>query len=260
MATNEKNGGFWPSWESNKLFSVLLAILLVYGIVWIFVSIQKTMAEANQVGVADQMAPTISVTGVGDASAVPDTVEVDLTITVDAATANLAQDQGNAKSAALVTALQEAGIAETDMQTTEYNVTAVYDYDVSPAVITGYRSTQTVTLDVANVELAQTAIAKAGDLGVSQIGDLRMTVADEDEALAAAREAAISDAYAQAVSIAAAMGQELGGVVSYYESQGGYYPYYSRSMMAESSMMDASGIVAGENDYEMNVTITYSLK
>lgn len=257
MATNGRSGGFWPSWEENKLFSVLLAVLLVYGIVWVFVSIQKTMAEARHVGVADQMAPTISVTGTGDASETPDTIEVDLTVVVDAASANAAQDEGSENTVALLAALRELGIEEADIQTTDYRVAPVYDYDVSPAVITGYRATQTITVEAGDKAMGEAVVAKAGDLGVTEIGDLRLTVADEDDALATAREEAIANAYEQAKAIADAMGQQLGRVVSYYESQGGYYPYVSA--VAERSFDGAANIAVGENDYEVNVTVTYSL-
>lgn len=247
-------------WEENKVFSVLLAIFLVYSIVWVFVSIQKTMAEARHIGVSDQLAPSISVTAEGSASQVPDKAEVDLTILNRAATSSFAQEVNDAGMSSLIAAMRGLGIEDKDLQTTAYRVSPLYDYDVSPAVINGYEATQTLTVSITDMAKTDAVLAAAGDLGVDQIGDVRLSVTDESEVLAAARAEAIADAYAQAVDIAHAMGQDLGGVVSYYESQGGSYPYASsRSFDAmEGAMMGE--IVEGENESVVNVTITYALE
>ncbi|MBI1908256.1 SIMPL domain-containing protein [Candidatus Uhrbacteria bacterium] len=260
MATNGRSGGFWPAWEENKLFSLLLAILLVYVIVWVFVNIQKTMVEAEHIGVADQLAPTISVNGTGTASEVPDLAKVDLTMVVRAETSSFAQDLSDKGMENLADAMRALGIEETDLKTTGYGVSPVYDYDVSPAAIVGYEARQTLTVTIRDTAKTESVLSAAGDLGVDEIGDVRMEVADESEVLAAAREEAIADAYAQAVAIADAMGATLGDVVSYYEYQGGdYYPYYSRSMMAE-DMMGSGEILEGENEYEVSVTINYAIE
>ncbi|HCC83331.1 TPA: hypothetical protein DEP96_00615 [Candidatus Uhrbacteria bacterium] len=258
----EKQTSFWPEWRSNKLFTLLLAIALVYGIVWLFVQIEKTFVEIDQVGVADQMPATITVTGEGKASQVPDEAEVDLSITSTGATSNEAQDTNSTAMNALLAKMKSLGIVAADLQTSQYNLSQTYDYDVSPAKVIGYQVTQSLTVTMRDTSLADKVLAAAGDLGVTNIGNVALTVSDTTKVVSDARQLAITKAQVQAASIASAMGQRIGSVVSYNESTGGSpYPYYS-GMMADKAMGGAPSpeIAVGSNESVVNVTITYSLR
>lgn len=256
---SRNGGGFWPSWEESKLFTVLVAILLVYGIVFLLVEIRKTVEETDHVGFADQMAPTITVTGEGEASAAPDLREVDLTTSIEASTANAAQDGNSEQMSALITALRELGIEENDLQTASYSVHPVYDYDVSPAQVRGYEASQTLTVTIRDKDLVSSVLTIAGDQEVAYIGDVRLSIEDTSEIKAEAREEAVREARREAAAIAAAMGAELGAVVSYYESQGGY-PYYYAERDAMLSADKAVEIPEGENEVSVSVTVTYALE
>lgn len=253
-----RNEGFWPSWGESKLFTVLLAILMVYGIVFLLVEIRKTVEETDHVGFADQVAPTITVTGEGEASAAPDLREVDLTTSVEAATASAAQDANSEQMSSLVAKLKELGIEEKDLQTAGYSVHPVYDYDVSPAAITGYEARQTLTVTIRNKDLVSSVLTIAGDLEVAYIGDVRLSIEDTTEVKTEAREEALREARQQALAIAQAMGAELGSVVSYYESEG-YTPYYSRSVYDQAEGA-APEVPEGENEVTVSVTVTFAIE
>lgn len=252
----------WPSWEDNKLFTVLLAILMVYGIVFLLVQTQRTYKEAQRAGYADQTAPTISVTGEGNASAASDLREVDLTVREEGTTANAAQDANAESMNGIIAAMKELGIESKDLQTSSYNVSPRYDYDASPAKIVGYEAMSTLTVTIRDAELVSSVLTIAGDKGVEYIGDVRFSIEDTTEMENEAREEALQEARAQAESIADAMGAELGRVVSYYESSGSAYPYYmERSLAAaDSAIGSAPDIEEGENEVSLSVTVTYALE
>ncbi len=241
------------------MFTVLLAIILVYTIVLMYEKITLATRQITTAGYADQTAPTISVSGSGSASASPDLREVDLTMTATGATANAAQDAQSTKVATLLAALKALAIEDDDVQTANYSVYPTYDYDQSPAVITGYEASQTITVTMRDAALVASVLQVAGDNGVTTINDVALTIEDTSVLEAEARIAALAEARAQAEAIASAMGVRLGKPVSYYESTGGSYPmYYSKEMMSADSAVPS--IPEGENEVTMTVNVTYAIE
>jgi uncharacterized protein len=261
MASWEKNStSIWPSWQENKMFTVLLGIMMVYGIVWMGVNIKSAIKESHTVGFSELAAPTISVSATGKASVVPDIATVDLTVELTASTAAEAQTDASEAMTAVINAMKELDIESADLQTSSFSTSEVYDYDVSPAVITGYRSSQTLTVKIRNTELIEEVIDAGPANGATSVSSLRYEVDDETVVQQEARVEAMADAKEQAKQIAEAMGVRLGRVVSYSESSGGSYPMYLG--MAEAAM-DSAGVKTtvevGTEDVELTVYVTYSL-
>ncbi len=256
------NNSIWPTWQEHKLFTVLLAIILVYTIVLMYEKITLTTREVATAGYADQMAPTITVSGNGTASASPDLRSVDLTMTATGATSNAAQDAQSVKMTSLLTSLEALAIADADIKTFNYSVYPTYDYDQSPAAITGYEASQTVTVTMRDAQLVASVLQVAGDNGITSINDVALTIEDTSALEAEARVEALAEARSQAQSIADAMGATLGKPVSYYESTGGSYPtYYSKEMMGMGSADSAMPTIPeGENEVTMSVTVTYAIE
>ena len=87
----------------------------------------------------------------------------------------------------------------------------------------------------------------------------------EDDKLVAreARDAAITDAKAEADKLAASLGVKLVRIVSFNENGGGYpAPMYARDMMLQSGKAEVSNpvIPVGVNKVESNVTIVYEIR
>lgn len=238
-------GGFWPHWHDNKLFALLLAILLAYAIVWMAGMIRTQ-------GHVKQMAPSISVTATGDAVLETDLATVDLGVTSAGATGDAAQDANTEKVNALLTKLKELGIEERDLQTTNYSIYPQYDYNVSPPAVVGYEATQTVTARIRNKDMVGSILATAGDLGATNVGNVRYEADDSSDAEATARAEAIAKAHRQAEEIAESLGVQLADVISYSESFGQPpYPY----AMADEGRGGAGVPVIEEGEPEVSVTI-----
>lgn len=251
----------WPSWQENKLFTVLLGILLAYLIVFMGAKIRETMFASNNIGYADQPAPMLSVNATGITYVSSDVATLDLGIANTAATAAAAQDANTKAMNAMIAGLREAGLADEDMKTSAYNVYPQYDYNQSPAVVVSYEASQTLTVKIRNQDLVSTVLEKAGILGATSIGSLRYEADDRTTAEAEARQEAIAQAYEQALRIADTMGARLGRVVSYSESSGvpsyGYGGYAYDYAREESS---SPTIQPGEEEVAMTVYINYALE
>lgn len=261
MASWEKNStSIWPSWQENKMFTVLLGIMMVYGIVWMGVNIKSALKQSQTVGFSELAAPTISVSATSKASAVPDIATVDVTVERTATTAREAQADASASMTAVINAMKDLNIERADLQTSSFSTSPVYDYDVSPAVLSGYRSSQELTVKIRNTDLVDEVIDAGPANGATSVSSLRYEVDDDTVAQQEARVEAMAEAKVQAQQIARAMGARLGRVVSYSESTGGSSPkYYGVADMAMDDLEARTTIEVGTEDVELTVYVTYSV-
>jgi hypothetical protein len=162
----------------------------------------------------------ISVTGMGEVTGTPDTVEVDLGVsvlgeTVDEATATAAE-----RAEAVIAALTSNGVAEEDITTTDYSIYPEYDYSGNQERLVGYRVTNTVRAKIRDLDTTGTvldaATAAAGD--EARVSGLRFSIEDNAELVSSAREAAWADALAKATQLADLSGQTLGAATSITET------------------------------------------
>lgn len=254
------NNCLWPSWKENRGFALLLGIIMAYSIVFLGAKIRETMLSTANIGVADQPAPIISVTTTATASVASDLATVDLGITNTASSAGAAQATNTEKMNAMIAGMKELGIEAKDLKTSSYNVNPQYDYNKSPAVVVGYEASQTLTVTMRDQDLVNSVVAKAGDLGATNIGSLRYTVEDRSIAEAKARADAIAKAYEQSLAIADSMGARLGRVVNYSEMNTPNYPIPYYAMAESTTNAPRPDIQPGQEEITMTVYITYAIK
>ena len=218
-------------------------------------------AEAPAATAADR---TLQVVGRGTTTVVPDQLRFTVTVSAERDALDDALAAANTTMRDVLRALEAQGVAEEDTQTVGLSMNPEYYYPSSgPPVLTGYRVTQRLRVDVQQLEsggAAVTAVVESGP-GV-RVGDLRLVVGDPEQAVAEAREAAIADAQAKAEQYAAASGATVGEVMSIREvSAPANRP---APVFAQRATYDlAAGKVpirAGESDLAVRVQVVWSLE
>lgn len=250
-----------------------LALLAVLVLLSLFL-VAKTWDAAFG---RDQFDPinTITVTGMGEASAVPDIAQINFTVTESAATVKEAQDNATKKTDAALGAVKKLGVADKDVKTASYNVSPKYEYQ-SPCPpgamctssivsgtprIVGYDVSQSVEVKVRDTTKAGDVLQALGTLGVQNISGPNFMVDDDNGVKNEARAKAIADARAKAKELAKELGVSLGKVVSY--SEGGNYPmaaYTKSSGMMDARLESAPTLPVGENTSNMTVNVTYEIR
>lgn len=252
--------------------AVLIALVLLSVLL-----LAKSINEFSHVGQrsATDVQDMITVQGKGEVFAVPDIATFSFSITEEGKDVAEANNKSSTKNNAVMKYLKDAGIADKDIQTTDYNANPKYDYNQivcikypcpssSPKLV-GYEVSQTVSVKVRNTDKAGDILSKVGALGVTNISGLTFTIDDSEVLKAEARAKAIEDAKAKADVLAKALGVKIVGVSSYYEDQGGVaYPAYAM----ESKAMGIGGgaptvapdIAKGQNKITTNVNVTYRIK
>lgn len=193
-------------------------IMLVLSV---FVLAACNAGPAAQVGAANTTAQpvdggvsnrdnTISVSGTGQVMGHPDTVVVDLGVSVLRPNVDSATSTAAELARAVIDALIGEGVIEDDIQTTNYSLWPEYDYSNEQQRIVGYRVSNTVRAKIRDVASAGAVIDAAVVAGGSDtvVNGVSFDLEQNRELIAAAREAAWSDALAKAEQLA-----ELAGVV-----------------------------------------------
>lgn len=264
--------------QSKRLFNAVLA-LLILGSLYLLsrvITEVKTSTNIGRMPVQSQ----ISVTGTGDAYAIPDIATVSYDVSHEAKTVSEAQENVTKRANDILAYLKEAGIKETDVKTTNYQIYPHYEYNTRPVVcydtascqardnrvFVGYNVTSSFLVKIRKVEDAGKILAEIGNRKVTNLSGLSFTVENEEATKALARKNAIEDAQRKAEILARDLGVSLGKISSFSESGDGYYPmYYSKSAMMDSAMGGGMGgapspeLPAGQNKTTSQVTITYEI-
>ena len=236
----------------------MLRILLVALLLPLAAHAQLRAAHAQE-ATAQEGQPTISVSATGTATVTPDMAIVRLAVVREAETAHAALDSSNAATSAVLRALEEAGIAARDVQTSGLNIRPRYASQALPEDeprIAGYTVTNGVTVRVRELARLGEILDRAVTLGVNSGGDIAFTNADTDAPEAEARRDAVARATAQARTLAEAAGVSLGPVLSIREN-GGDAPF-PRPMAMESRARVP--IAAGETEYSVSVSMRWAIE
>lgn len=218
---------------------------------------------------------TITVSGEGKSSATPDIAKISFTVQESAADVKSAQDAATKKANDAIAAMKDAGIADKDVTTSNYNVSPQYSNSVQPCTpgvyctqvtsnkIIGYQVSESVEVTVRDVSKAGDVVAKLGALGVQNISGPNFTFDDNNGVLNDARANAIQNAHDKAVELAKELGVSLSDVVSYTDQNGGYpYPMYDKAISASGSGVAAPtpNLPVGEQQQTVSVQVTYRIK
>jgi uncharacterized protein len=208
----------------------------------------------------------ITVVGTGKASGTPDVANISVGVETVAASVQQAVDDNKAKMTQLLDALQSLGIADKDIQTSNYGV---YTERQSVPVPDGkgdqgpvsYHVTNQVNVIVRDVNKLGDVLDKVVAAGANNIYGVNFSVADTSKLQAGARAKAIEDAKSRAESLAKLAGVALGDVMSVSEIIGGSGPIYG---VMESAKMGSGGggapIQPGELEVNMSVQVTFAIK
>ena len=222
------------------------------------------MLALSAPALAEDMRPTISVTGEGRVEARPDMATISLGVTTEGDTAKAALEANNSALAAVIERLKAAGTEDRDIQTSGLSLSPRYDYNATDSSgqnqITGYIAANLVTVRVRNLDGLGTTLDSAVSDGANTLNGLTFGLQEPGPATDAARKEAVADARHKAELYAGAAGVKLGRVLSISE-QGGYAP--PMPLMAEAAgFQDARASVpveAGEVGVTATVSILYEL-
>lgn len=258
---HEKHSTIWPRWQENRLFTLLLAVLAIYGIAWLGSNVSYTMKNTSLLG--HSTFNTFTANGEGKVIAIPNIASTEVGITTQNANAATAQDENNKKMSALTAAMKKLGIADADLKSTNYSVYPQYDYVNGRQDLKGYTVSQSLQVKVRDLSKVSEVLKTAAESGSNQVSGLSFTVDDPANLRMEARNKALEDARKNAEQIARGLGARVGRVTSYYENSAPVnqpMPYFAKEdAMGGGREVSVPSIQPGSNEIMVGVSVTYEL-
>jgi uncharacterized protein len=203
----------------------------------------------------------LSVTGVGEVRAVPDQAALSAGVTTTAATAAAALSENATKMTAVFAMLKRLGIPETDIQTSNFNVSPQYsNNDNAPQRIVGYQVGNQVDLTLEDVKKLGPALDALVASGANQINSVGYSIRDAAPFLTRAREAAVADALARAQTYAKAAGMTLGPIASIQEGANDLVRPMYNVVAVTAARRAETPTAAGEQSITASVSIVFEIK
>jgi uncharacterized protein YggE len=202
-------------------------------------------ADATNTSPQSVTAPfrTLSVTGTGKILLVPDLAYINIGVRSEAADVSSALAANNTQATAITDALKAVGIEEKDLQTANFNVYSMQQYDQmgQPSYI-NYAVENTLYVTVRDLTKLSQVLDTALSAGANQIYGINIDLADRQGPLSQARDLAIKDAQAKALAVAATSGVTLGQIQTINVSNTSYVQPYSPYGMGGGAMDAASSV------------------
>lgn len=210
--------------------------------------------------VTTQKTDFFSVTGEGKATQIPDIATVNVGVQAQGETVNQVQQDINKKINSISDAIKKLGIDGKDIKTSNYTISPMYDYRVSPQRITGYQANTNLTVTVRDLPKANSVIDAATANGANSVSSASFDISDKSKAENEARTKAVAGAKKKAEDAARIAGFRLGRVINYQESFGGLPRPIPLMAKAEGGVANApTQIEPGQNEVQIDVTLSYEI-
>lgn len=251
----------WPSWEENKLFTVLVSLLVAAAVAALGFYAYNQYLQQDYIGQAPPQERSITISGKGEVVAIPDIAMVNLGYQSEQPTVAEAQQDNTDKINTLIERVKNMGISPQDIQTTSYNVWPRYDYIDGRQELRGYTVSQNVVVKVRDTSKISQVLALVGELGLNQVGGISFDIDEIETVQQEARLEALQNAKLKAEQLANVMGVKLKKVISFSESSNiPTYDNYARYAEGLGGGGAVPSIEQGSQEVTVTATITYEIE
>lgn len=238
--------------------NILIAATAVFAVAGsLFAALPASAQAAPE---ATPRAPRIVVTGMGTTKATPDVAYLSLGVIT---TGKRAQEASQANAAAadkIMAALKKSGIAEKDIQTSNYSIQPVYRNNDFSKGIEGYQVSNVVRATVRKLATLGNVIDAGLDAGANNVQGVSFGLEERDAAEDKALVAAVREAKRKADVMAKAAGVRILGVLEISTVYEGRPIPMMAGFGGEAAMAKvATPISPGELDVTANVTMVFSI-
>lgn len=220
---------------------------------------RPAVVSAQQPTAVPAQNSTISVNGTGRASATPDIAR--MTIGVESVGPNVSKavSDVNTKQAAIIAKLKALGVADKDIQTTNFNVSIERKPPTPGGTTEGpltYHAMNTAMVTIRKIDQVAAIVDAAVQAGANNIYGVNFSVADPSPMMSEARNKAVADAKSKAEALAKGAGVKLGRIVSISETPCGF----PQPVFADSRALGAAPIEAGELQVTAQVQVVFAIE
>jgi hypothetical protein len=194
----------------------------------------------------------------------PDIATINIGVQTEGSDAQEAVASNNQQSQALIDALTGAGVADNDIQTSNFSIYPRQEYDAQgqPTGEITYVVNNTVSVTVRDLENIGSVLNAAVEAGANNIFGIQFDIEDREAAQQQAVTVAMENAQARAEVLAEAAGVELGDILSLqtYLGSSSPIPYGRGYDMAVQEAAVSVPVSPGEMQIMVDVSVVYEIR
>jgi uncharacterized protein YggE len=200
---------------------------------------------------------TITVSGSGKVTIVPDVARINLGVTVSKSTVKAVREAGAKAMTDIIAAIKALGIAEADIQTTNLSLYPQYGSGSVPKIV-GYQISEQILVTVRDLDKAGDVIDVASAKGANNVNGISFESGDPVKAQNDARAAAVAAARTSAQAMAAAGNVTLGDVISITDASPSFPIWYGAARGTAIEDL-ATPVQPGTQDLTATVTVIFAI-
>ena len=208
-------------------------------------------------------ANTVTALGTATVTVQPDAATLTIGVTTQDTLVTAAQAANATAMQGILQALRDGGVADADLQTQNYSVNPLYDYQngkfSNAQTVSGYEVSNNVQVTVRTLDQLPTLLDAAMAAGANQSYGITFISDKSADAYDQAMAAAAADAVRKAKLLAAASGRTPGQVQSLTEATDAYIPF-STGKAVTYDAMDSTPIENGTLTVTANVRAVLALE
>ena len=205
----------------------------------------------------------LEISATGEVSRVPDIAIISAGVVTRSQTASGAIQQNATRMERLRAALEAAGIASRDIQTSSINLNPEYRYaENQPPQLVGYTASNSLSIRFRDIRSTGRILDALVAQGANQINGPTLTIDEPEGALDEARTEALAKGRARAELYARSLGMRVVRLLSVSETGGHSVPPpmpYARMAVAERGSADTS-IEPGEQKLQVTLNMNFELR
>jgi len=225
-----------------------------------------SLARAGAVTYGASQGTGVHVTGTGKVSAMPDLAVLSMGVEAMEPTAAEARTVAAQAMEGMIVRLNALGVDDNGIRTNYFNIQPQIKYFEREQTLIGYRVTNTITVEVRDLDLVGPVIDGAVEAGGNaiRINSVSFTIEDGRALAEQARTLAVQDAVSKARQYADAADFKFGNVLSITESGGSVYPMEEARFMdravASQSSLPPTQILSSEMDVTVSVEVVFAIE
>jgi uncharacterized protein YggE len=246
--------------RNTVLAGAIVAVLIALQAGQIYISRANFGVTPVNAQVTATPAPsTLAVQGIGRASGAPDVARVTIGVESVGPEVGKAVADVNSKQAAIVDKLKALGIADKDIQTTNFSVNVDRSKPPQAGVPAGpvtYDVVNTAQVTIRKLDQLAAVIDAAVGAGANNIYGISLSIDDTTALANDARAKAVAEARSHADTLAKAAGMKVTRIISISEIGGGI----PQPVFAADSRAASSAFQPGELQISAQVQVVYAIE
>ena len=178
----------------------------------------------------DQQSRTITVFGEGVVKVSPDTINMAFSVITRGAELAPIQQENAARMNRVIESLKKAGLTESSIQTSDFQIRPVYEYVNGEQPFTGYEVINSIRVTIDEIAQTGALVDLAVKNGANQVGTVEFAVRDRDRPYQQALTLAMRDADAKMIAIGTSMALQNKPIPMKVEEQHANQPIQFRAL------------------------------